>query len=345
MKTGVKLLASLPRVGLCLTPSPVTALPELAAELGFKSLHVKRDDLLPALFGGTKVRKLDFLLASEPYAKAQRLAGIGAIGSGLMVALTAACEQLRKPLDAHLFLEEIDAHVLDNLAFIASRADRLFYYRSRAALALASPGLFTGSHFRGAAVVPPGATNAAGIVGAVAGGLELAEQAAAGVLPMPQKIFVALGSAGTAVGLSVGLALAGARAEIVAVTAIEKPFSREAMLQRLTRDVLAWLTKHGVAGTAALTPLPIRIDRSALGRGYGAPTASSIGACERLRAHGVHLESVYSGKAMAALLKGGAREDVLFWQTNRGAAPFADRAWRERLPLALRHATVAALAI
>ncbi len=43
-------------------PTPVTALPELAARLGAASLHVKRDDLSAEPYGGGKARKLELLL-------------------------------------------------------------------------------------------------------------------------------------------------------------------------------------------------------------------------------------------------------------------------------------------
>ena len=338
----MQLPASLPRLGLITSPSPITALPDLAEELDLASFHVKRDDLLPALFGGSKVRKLDYLLASEPYASAPGFVGIGAIGSGLLVALTAAAERIKKPLHAHCFHEDIDAQVLDNLAFVTSRAERVDFYGSRAALALRRPQLFTRTHDRGYAIVPPGATNVAGMVGIVAAALELKAQIDASDLPAPNRVYVAFGSGGTAAGLSVGLALAGLRCELFAITAIEKPFSREAYVEKLTRELIAWLTKSGVAGISGLKPLPVQIDRSALGKGYGRPTQGSIAACERLRQHGVWLEPIYSGKAMSAVLaeRPASPVRVLFWQTNRGAAPTQDRPWQHRLPGDLRQAVL-----
>jgi D-cysteine desulfhydrase len=328
-------LIDLPRLGLVAAPSPLTALPELARELSVRSVHVKRDDLLPALFGGSKVRKLDTLLATEPYASARGFVGIGAIGSGLLVALAAASARLNKPLHACTFHEHIDDHVRDNFAYVSSRADRLDYFRSRATLALRMPRLFTRAQLFDRAIVPPGATNAAGMGGIVLAALELAAQ----MEVSPDRIVVALGSGGTAVGLSVGLALAGWNHTIIdAVSAIERPFSSAGHLAKATRDLLAWLTKSGVPGIASLKPLPIVIDRGALGAGYGIPTAASIAACHRLRAHGIHLEPIYSGKAMASLLAAPRGSRVVFWQTNRGAAPTLDRA--PRIPASLRHAGI-----
>lgn len=81
----------------------MTPLPLLAAELGLAWLGVKRDDQLDALSGGSKPRKLDYLLAAPPFADAPSWAAVGAIGSGNLVALTGAAAVLGRRLDAHVF--------------------------------------------------------------------------------------------------------------------------------------------------------------------------------------------------------------------------------------------------
>ena len=59
-----------PRQPLGQTPTPIEALPNLAAALGLRRLAVKRDDLTGLGFGGNKVRQL------EPYFGAARAAGL-----------------------------------------------------------------------------------------------------------------------------------------------------------------------------------------------------------------------------------------------------------------------------
>ena len=93
--------ASWPTLGWENVPSPITALPELASELGLSSLRIKRDDLFHALLGGTKPRKLNFLLAQERFAQAQKWHGVGAIGSGQLAALYQAAATYQKKLDVH----------------------------------------------------------------------------------------------------------------------------------------------------------------------------------------------------------------------------------------------------
>ena len=53
----------LPRVHLAALPTPFEPLPGLTAELGGPRLWVKRDDLTGFGMGGSKVRKLEVILA------------------------------------------------------------------------------------------------------------------------------------------------------------------------------------------------------------------------------------------------------------------------------------------
>jgi D-cysteine desulfhydrase len=327
-----------PRLGWVEEATPVTPLPALAEELGLEFLGVKRDDLGEALYGGTKPRKLDYLLAAPPFADAPVWTGVGGIGSGALVALTAAADKLGRRLDAHVFWTALSAGVADNLAFTASGPTTIHFHRSRLSLALGRPELVGLSSTRGLAVVPPGGTSALGMIGLVRAGLEIGAQVRAGQLPAPDRVYVALGSGGTAAGLSVGLPLGGLRAEVAAIAVVERPFSTQARMRALQRAVLAELERAGVAAAA---PVPIVVDRAHLGRGYAEPTAASLAACERLAAEGIRLEPVYTGKAMAALRADARRlglRRVLFWQTaRRGPIPHAED-WRDRLPSPLARA-------
>src|SRR5436190_15804041 len=56
-------IASVPRVPLALTPTPLQEAPRLARELGIGRLLIKRDDLTGLAFGGNKTRNLEFRMA------------------------------------------------------------------------------------------------------------------------------------------------------------------------------------------------------------------------------------------------------------------------------------------
>jgi len=174
-------LAALPSRGWVKAPSPLTALPALAKHLGLESLTVKRDDLLDALYGGNKTRKLDVLLATAPFEDAPKWASLGAIGSGHLAACTAAAQTLGRELDAHLFFEPLSSGVLENLAFVASGPATLHYYGSRIELGVKARGLLTSESFAGNPVMPPGGTLPAGVAGVARAGFELREQIRANV--------------------------------------------------------------------------------------------------------------------------------------------------------------------
>jgi len=331
-------LDALPRLGWVDEPSPVTALPDLARDLGLGWLGVKRDDLLPRLHGGSKVRKLDVLLATPPFAEAPGWASWGAIGSGHLVALSAAARELDRRLLACTFWQPASDSALANLAYVASGPGEVQFHGSRVALALRRPQLVVGGAVAGLPSIAPGATTGAGVAGVVRAGLELADQIAAGELPTPDRIVLPIGSAGTTIGLLLGLGLAGLRPVVHAVSAVERWFLLAPWVRRLTAQARAWLVEHGVAGARGVALPPLRVDFARVGPGYGIPTAASEAACRRLAEHELALEPVYSGKAMASLLAAPpAGERVLFWLTPHGAGPLpAADDWRERLPTGLR---------
>ncbi|NOY91204.1 MAG: hypothetical protein GXP55_08335, partial [Deltaproteobacteria bacterium] len=160
-------LDALPRLGWVPEPTPVHALLELADELGLAWLGVKRDDLATPLHGGTKLRKLDFCLATPRLADAPRIVSVGAIGSGHLATLAGACAELDKRLHACSFWEPLSAGVLDNLATTVTGPTDLSYYRSAAGMALAHPLAVLGVErpMGSSAVLAPGASDAAGVVG------------------------------------------------------------------------------------------------------------------------------------------------------------------------------------
>ncbi len=338
------ILDGLPRLGWAAEPTPIQAMPELAAELGIGWLGCKRDDLTQPGSGGTKTRKLDFLLASPPWRDAPKWISVGAIGSGHLVACTAAATRLGRQLEAHLFWEPMSAGVLDNLAYTASGPTTLIYHSSRIALALRRPGVLTALHMAGVPVIPPGGTTPVAMLGLVRAGLELAGQVHRGELPEPQRIYVSLGSGGTAVGLAVGLALGGLRTVVHAVAAVERALATRTRLRRQMHGLLEYLREIGLPELADVEPNAVVINYSQVGPGYGRASGSSLDAVGVLKRQGIGLEPIYTGKAMAALLVDAeiARRENrpmdawLFWNTVRRPEPMqVVDGWRTRLPPAL----------
>ncbi|MBK8256311.1 MAG: pyridoxal-phosphate dependent enzyme [Polyangiaceae bacterium] len=316
-------------------PSPVRAL--LPISTGNATFFVKQDRELSALHGGSKPRKLDYVLAAPPFSETHEWAAVGAIGSGNVAAAVDAGIVLKKKVTAHLFWTDVSLGVIDKLAFVASHAHHIAFYRSSVEMAFRAPSLVIGQPRAPAPHLPPGSTTGRGMVGLVRAAFELKSQIENGELPEPERIYLPFGSGGLAVGLAVGLALAGLRTEVHSVAVVSRALSTGFRVRSLKNAVLAELSKLGIKDLPSTIRLTVYHDH--LGKGYAAPTAESLAACELLAAQGVHLEPVYSGKAMAALLshaKSRQVKTVLFWQTpGRGGLPHESN-WIEKLPEALQ---------
>lgn len=336
---------SKPPARLCLAtlPTPVERAPWLDG--GGTEVWIKRDDRSSALYGGGKVRKLEWILANPPFAGDGPIVSVGGIGSHHLLALALYLRQQDRRLHAWTFRTAPTPHILQNLAVMVSLGVEFWPVRTRLALPLAAWSYHvtrrpqTLGRWMGA-----GASSPLGCFGFVEAGFELADQIRAGEIPTPDRIFVAAGSAGTAAGLALGLALARVPTELCLVSSVEPWAFNRWLLDRKIAAAYALLRAHGLeappgaARQLAEASVRIRIDHAQVGAGYGEPTEAAREAVRRAADHGLAIETTYTGKCVAALLDsyaspGGAKR-VLFWNTH-GAPDLAATIapdWRERCP-------------
>ncbi|MBK8265986.1 MAG: pyridoxal-phosphate dependent enzyme [Nannocystis sp.] len=309
---------------------------------------VKRDDQSSALYGGGKVRKLEWLLASERFGGSGPIVSVGGIASNHLVALALFLQRTGRPLHALTFEQPLTPHGRMNLAALMSLGARFWHVRRRAALPWAWLGyqLWAKPVVRGE-FMAPGASDGRGGLGFVEAGLELARQIAEGAAPRPGQIYITGGSAGAAAGLALGLAIAGVSTELRIVAAVERWGFNGLLLRRMLGQIFAELVAHGlgdslgrggVAGLLAGAGVTWSIDHTQVGPGYGAPTAAGAEAVRLAAQHGLHLETTYTGKCLAALrgdLRGGrAQGPVIFWNTHAGAdlRRWVKPGWEAALP-------------
>ena len=312
--------ATLPRLPLCRTPTPVRAAPGLGQDV-----WVKDDAEIAEPWGGNKPRKLEWILA------AARAGGYGTIltfgGLGTNHGLATAVYARRAGIDCVLALVEQPRteEVERQLARLRAAAARVYLTRDARRTALASPCIAL-RHAqlrppRPPYFLPPGGSSPLGAVGFVEAALELAAQVEAGDLPEPRAVVVALGSGGSAAGLAAGLAVAGLRTQVKAVLVNDQLRLTHASVLRLAHRTLRLLERRGAGvSRVAVRSEALDVVHGFMGPGYGHPTAPAAEARElALRAEGLKLDPVYTGKALAALLAGSAGEGPLvFWNTNNG---------------------------
>ena len=317
-------LSAVPLHPLASLPTPVERAAALSEALGAE-VWVKRDDRTAARYGGNKIRKLELLAGLARARGARTIVTIGALGSHHVLATGLVARDLGLHVMAPLVPQPLTDHVRDNLrATLAAGVEAVPVsgFASAAAMAIT---LTTRAALRDRMrpfVIGPGGSNAVGTIGYVDAGLELAQQIERGEVPLPEHIFVALGSGGTAAGLLAGLRLGGVRSEVHAVVVADGGLLGESGVRWLGKAALRRLRRVEPA-----LPKPVldglTVDGGELGGGYGHETTAAREAMDLARdLEGLTLEPTYTGKTLAALVREArgalAGRTLLYWHTLSG---------------------------
>jgi D-cysteine desulfhydrase len=308
-----------PRVPLGAFPTPVEEATDLGRALGC-GLWIKRDDVSGEAYGGGKVRKLELFLGdalrrAEARGSGERLVvTFGGVGSNQAVATAIYGAKLGLSVRLWLAPQPASDLVTENLARLAeSSAD---VRRCDGVADAESKALREAARDPTQYVIPAGGTSPLGTLSFVSAGLELAADFRAGRVPLPARIYAALGSGGSVVGLSLGLAIANVDTTIVAVRASSPETSSVSRLRAHAERTIAFARSLDASFPDVERPLAnVAIEGRFLGAGYGAPTREGERARALAREVGLVLEPVYTAKTLAALAadaKSGARGPALF---------------------------------
>lgn len=301
-------------------PTPVHRAPALETATGNRCrIFVKRDDLSSASYGGNKARKLEFVLGRARSLGAKRIFTAGGIGSNLALATATYCESLGLECELVLFDHPRSPGVERHLLRIESTSARVHRVATPTAMALTLGRVFARARIAyglGRAHRPflmlPGASDALSGLAYVNAGLELSEQIEAGILPLPDDIFLPAGSCGTLAGLVVGLRLAGCRSRAIGVRVAPATFCNARTVRRLANGTLSRLQKRIgrrlPCKTVSARDFALRGDF--MGDGYGHHTVEGHAAIRTAAHAGLQLDDTYGGKAMAALLSHARSTDV-----------------------------------
>jgi len=318
---GTKNLA---HVTLGCFPTPVEPVPELARLLGLQFFFVKRDDISGCAYGGNKVRKLEFLLGQALAESRRAVITFGAVGSNHVRATAVYGGQLGLQVHAVLAPQPSTPYLEANLLADRKAGAHLHFVDSM------SQALGRGAELRDEItlrdgiepfVIPFGGTNARGTIGFVNAAIELHGQIEAGALPEPDFVYVPYGSTGTASGLAIGLAAVGLRIRVVGVRVVPAEATSPARTRRVIEEAVSLLRELD-AGFPLVNPesVALEVRDGFLGDGYAAATAESLEAVALAEANHIHIETTYTGKALAALVADARAgklvgKTALFWNT------------------------------
>jgi 1-aminocyclopropane-1-carboxylate deaminase/D-cysteine desulfhydrase-like pyridoxal-dependent ACC family enzyme len=295
----------------------------LEAVPGLDGVWAFREDLAGTLMGGNKLRKLEGLLGAALVEGAEVLS-LGPAGSNFLAALAAHGARAGVKVQSIVVPQPDHPYARVNARAIHAWSDRV-WTASHASLApvvagqaLAAARLVARARPRW---VAPGGSELAGTLGWVDAGVEIARRVAAAEAPEPKRVYVALGTGGTAAGLLVGLRLGGLGSEVVAVRATPLAVGNGAVVRRLAEEAIGALRSAGL-------PRPrldgLRVAHAQYGEGYAIPTVSSLRAQRVAAESGLPLDPTYTARAFAQLLTDRDRDpngEALFVHTANNLTP------------------------
>jgi 1-aminocyclopropane-1-carboxylate deaminase/D-cysteine desulfhydrase-like pyridoxal-dependent ACC family enzyme len=315
-------LASIPRLPLASTATPVEELSRLRDALGDGfTLLVKRDDAIPFGFGGNKIRKLQIVGAQALAEGADTLITTGGIQSNHARATAAVAARLglgcvliangtppAKPT-ANALLDRLLGAEVRHVDSREARAPAM----ECAADELRKQG-------RRPFVIPLGASTPFGAAAYAMAVTELLTQ-----IHPPDLIVLSTSSGGTQAGIIAGCRLHGLSTRVLGISADDPSSALGAEVRRILGGLETLL---GIS-PGSFTDAPIDIDDRFVGDGYGIPTPQSIEAIELCaRREAVFLDPTYTAKGMAGLIARARAGELgtgtaLFWHTGWQVGLFA----------------------
>lgn len=335
-----RLLKQKSKANLGFYPTPFYRLNNLSRKLGV-NLFIKREDFSgQSLFGGNKIRKLEYLIGDAKEQGAEYVFTFGATQSNHAMQTVEACrkEGLTPILYLVAYVEPDEQDLRSNLLL-----DRIL--GAEVHVILKNPGE-TEEEMSARSVqlarehmerltkeghkcyeIPMGGASPIGSVGFIDGFVELAEQAADSGEEFDYLVH-ATGSGGTMAGLVAGKKLLGHPIRILSFDVIGHDSSYLESSAKLGNESLAWL-----GAEACLTAEDFEHDNQYYLPGYELPSEAGNDAIRLLaREEGLFLDPVYSGKAFAGMLdyieKGiiPQESNVIFLHTGGATALFAEKA-------------------
>lgn len=313
----------LPYVSLGEFPTPIEKLDRLCRSIGAGHLYIKRDDLSGKVYGGNKIRKLEFLLGRALRTNAKEVLTFGCAGSNHVVATAIYARQVGLKSICMLTPQPNACYVRHNLLMSYYYGAELHQHPNMLFLVLGTiyqllrhklkcgrfPQIIRGS-------TPLGAT------GYVNAAFEIKEQITEGEIPEPDRIYVALGSMDTAVGLMLGLKAANLKTRVTSVRVVSEKTANVIKMVKLFNETNSFL--HSLDPSFPkfeLSKEDADIRHDFLGHGYALFTEEGKEAMTFMeKKEGIRLDGTYTGKAFAALLHDLEKQDlrdkvVLFWNT------------------------------
>ena len=312
-------------VDLVQRPTPLTREASLAASWQLADLWIKRDDLSSTVYGGSKVRNLEYFFGDAIAKGASSVATMGPLGSHQVLA-TATFGRLNGLHTRALLTPQPNVHeaglnqrLLPALDMEFLRCERfidvpLAFWRIR----------YTRHQGQRPYWIPPGSHHPIGVLGVIEGALEVAAAIKSGELPMVDDIVIPTGTCATAAGVWLGIAMAGLPIRTVPVRMVPMMITGPGKMKKLAMKTLTLLRQAGYTAEPQFGEI-LWVDDFA-GPGYGQSNAAAEQAARDVasasESSNFRTETTYIAKTLAmfrhSTLQG---RRVLFWNTYSAVDP------------------------
>lgn len=302
------------KVSLGIFPTPLVRLDRLSRELG-TNIWIKRDDMTGVALGGNKVRKLEYLLADAKKKGCDLIMTTGQAQSNHAM-LTAACA-LKLGMECVLVLKKrgITERKGNQLLNHLMGVDVVFVDSDSYDDIYAEMDRIAAKKNKKAYIIPCGGSNALGSLGYADCMKEISDTGL-----KFDYLVTACGSGGTTAGVLMGAALYMPETRIIAGMVDDDPFD----------EIVSKIIKEA----CELLETDIRVQNpdfeNMTGPGYSIPSEEGIEAIKlMMRTEGIVLDTCYTGKAFAALVKRAKtgffkpEDNVLFIHTGGAGGLFA----------------------
>ena len=305
-------------------PTRVERMTAIADWLGRDDVWMKRDDLISPLYGGNKVRRYEYVLAEAKKLGRTKIVTVGGLASTQVMA-TALFGQAHGFKVSVVYFDQPHTRFMREALLVTATAGAKQIYAGGYLNTIYK----TIREYRsepGAYFIPPGAANPIANLGYIDAMLELGDQVARGEMPRPDVIVLPTGSSGTLAALAIGARLLGWNTKIIGVRITAKIATNMFTIGYVARATWSFLRAR-VPELTTLLPIQYELLHSALGKGYGHPTAAAIDAMPQVqKLIGASGEVTYSAKALVGLKEivsspAYKNSTVLLWNTLSANRP------------------------
>jgi D-cysteine desulfhydrase family pyridoxal phosphate-dependent enzyme len=330
-----KFLGKFPKYKIIDYPTPLEKLSNITNKYKGPNVFIKRDDCTTLALGGNKTRKLEYIMGHVNEKKYDEIITLGGLQSNWVRQTISISKKMglkvialyegHEPenIQGNLLLDKLMGTEMKFIGPISQEEeDKEIRGEGPYTLKVAREEKEKGYN---PYIAPLGGSIPLGHLGYIDAVLELNNQFKSLGRSL-DKIIVATGSGGTQAGLELGVRLLELKTKVLGISISRHTREKSEEISEMCNETLKYLDIND----EKFTPEQIFVDYESVGEGYAIPSKECINAIYEIASEeGIILDPVYTGKAMAGMIKllknnfFKKGENIVFIHTGGAPANFA----------------------